>query len=120
MQSEEAWKEKIDEGLTLMTKNIKKLLDLSKKNNINIVIGVYPWPGQIIYENSGSAHIEYWKDFCDKHNIKFLNLFPVFIDYRKKGFSKNDIIKKFYIKNDVHFNRNGNQIIADEFLNSFF
>ncbi len=43
-----------------------------------------------------------------------------FIDYRKKGFSKNDIIKKFYIKNDVHFSRNGNQIIADEFLNSFF
>ena len=42
------------------------------------------------------------------------------LDYRKKGFSKNDIIKKFYIKNDAHFNRNGNQIIADEFLNSFF
>lgn len=30
--------------------------------------------------------------------------------------SSNDIIKKFYLKGDMHFNKAGNKIIADKIL----
>ena len=119
LQTEKAWKTKTDEGLSLMRKNIKKIISLSQKRDINIAIAIYPWPGQIIYDNSESLYVKYWEDFCYKHDIPFLNLFPDFLDFRKNGLSKNEIIKKFYIENDVHFNRNGNQIIADRFIDFF-
>ena len=53
-------------------------------------------------------HQNHWKDFSDKQNINFLNLYPYF-----EGSNKEETIIKNFILNDVHWNSRGTSIVYD-------
>ena len=62
---------------------------------------------------------EYLKSFSEKNNINFINFFPFFFS-KENSFDENlKIIKKYYIPFDVHFNKKGNELIANNFLNFY-
>ncbi|MBF91700.1 MAG: hypothetical protein CMP34_02705 [Rickettsiales bacterium] len=106
-------KEKILNGINKNLKELENLFTLLKKKNINLIIGVYPWPGQILYDNFDSYYTKIWRNFCENKCKYFVDTFPIFFENRQKIGSKKTI-DKFYIKNDVHHNKNGHYLIFKE------
>ncbi len=98
-----------------MLKNMSDLYKLLEKNNIKMSIAVYPWPQQIRYDKVNSEHVKMWEKFCKNKCENFINFFPFFFS-EKEQTSFLDVFKKYYFWNDVHFNKNGNKIIAKKLL----
>ena len=95
-------------------KKIKKvLIEISKLTNSNgneLYFLIYPWPAQLAYEESFS-----WENFVEQSckEVKcsgVINSFPSFLSYKRENkYWQKDL----YIKGDMHFNRMGNEILAD-------
>ena len=107
-------------GKPRMIKYMNKLAHLTKENSIDLTVVVYPWPSQIWYEDLKSIHVQIWQDWCDQNDIKLINLFPSFIEVNSSEEKKLDIISKYYVPYDLHFNKAGNKRIANEFLKLYF
>ena len=101
-----------------MIQTMTKLFELLKKNKIKLSLAVYPWPQQLQYDNRNSKHVKMWKNFCEGKCHKFINFFPYFFkEKEKKSFL--EVYKKYYFWNDVHFNAEGNKVIAQKLLKEF-
>jgi lysophospholipase L1-like esterase len=103
-----------------ITKYMDKLLQLTRNNNIKLTIAVYPWPYQVLNEDLNSLHVKIWKEWCRKNNVYFINYFPDFISKGLAHKEKIKIVKKYYIPSDVHFNKQGNKLLAKKFLKKYF
>jgi len=108
-----------DEGNEKNILYMNKLLNLLNQNNIKLTLAVYPWPSQIYYDDINSLHIRIWEDWCSKNKVDFINYFPLFFNLKLDNERKLDFLKKYFFPYDVHFNKNGNRFIADEFLKFF-
>ena len=107
-------KKDIKNGIKVIEKNFSIISNISKKNNSELYLVIYPWPetlefGQALFNWENFAH-----DLCDKNNCKkLINLFDDFRVVKKKYKNWRDLI---YINEDVHLKRYGNQIIADRII----
>ncbi len=107
-----------EEAYKLSLDIMKKLSDFLLKNDIKLSIAVYPWPGTLKNDKSENIHTKAWGDFCKNKCNKFYNLMPPFFEKLQEN-NLVDTINEYYIKDDVHFNKNGNKIIANNFLKEF-
>ena len=101
----------IDKSVAMM----EKLYELCKANGIKLSIAVYPWPGQILYDVEESRQVKIWRDFCDGKCANFYNSFPTFFGLIRSS-SKRAVIENNYFHGEMHFNENGNHLIAMDFL----
>ena len=101
-----------------MIKTMTKLSKLLEENKIKLSLAVYPWPQQLQNDNRNSIHVKMWKNFCEGRCYKFINFFPYFFNAKEKE-SFLEVYKKYYFWNDVHFNNEGNRIIAQKLLKEF-
>ena len=105
----------IKQSTDIAIKNMEKLSDLLKRNNIDLSVAVYPFPGTLKYDTPTNAHVKLWEKFCEKNCKSFYNLMYSFFD--EVVISNVDAVyRKFWIKDDVHFNEEGNKLIANNFL----
>lgn len=104
-----------DKGLALARENITRLCDLCKSRGIPVTIAVYPWPTQVRAGRLDSLQAVFWKRFAEENGTGFIDYFPYFIG---KG-GADALIEKHFIKGDVHWNRDGNRLVADVFLDRF-
>lgn len=105
----------VQKSIKKSMKLLEKTYDLLKKNNIELSVVIFPQPSQILYDKQESLHVEIFRNFCEKKCVEFVNLYPVFFKY-KNSLSDNEIIRKFYLKGDMHFNKEGNKIIAKKII----
>ncbi|MDA8791577.1 hypothetical protein N9M93_04450, partial [Candidatus Pelagibacter bacterium] len=91
---------------------IDKIIEITDKNETKATFVLYPWPGHIYQENINNRYNRHWTIFFNNKKIKLLNLNIQFFEFLKKNNSK-DIIFKYYIPGDVHFNENGHKFIFD-------
>ncbi len=91
---------------------------LLNENNIKMSLGIYPWPAQIVHDEENSKVVKIMSNFCLNKCEYFFNNFPDFFE-ELKIFDKASIVSKYYIKNDVHFNAEGNQKLFINFVNNF-
>jgi len=111
---EKSLKEVIDNSLEPM----EKLHQLLKKNNISMSIAVYPWPATLLHDKADNKQVKIWENFCEKRCKNFYNLMDPFFKIKKKiGFRK--LYFKYYIDGDIHLNKNGNQVLAKNFLMNY-
>jgi hypothetical protein len=82
-------------------------------------IAVYPWSTQLYFKDLESMQVKIWKNFSEENKVEFIDLFPLFLDAKDNQENIMNKIKKYYIPFDVHFNKEGNKIIADYFLKVF-
>ena len=101
----------IDKSIKLMD----NLYQILSDNNTSLSIGVYPWPGQLLYDSEDSIQVKIWKDFCKNKCNNFYNLFPVFFQYFEK-YGSDIAMKKLFISRDVHFNSNGMSLVSKNFI----
>ena len=104
----------IDKSVALL----EKIHALCIKNNIKLSIGVYPWPGQILYDTEESKQVKIWRDFCSGKCAHFYNSFPTLFKLAETR-SKKEVIGQYYFNGDMHFNEAGNELIARDFLKTY-
>ena len=106
----------------MMNKNLyymERIYNLLKTNNIELSIAVYPWPSQILWDKADNNHVRLWKNFCNDKCYMFLNNYENFF----KEVDRTDrwsVIERYYILNDVHYNSEGNRLIAENFIENFY
>ena len=112
-----------DLGVTgLIDKAVLEMTLLSKfleRNNIKLSLGVYPWPNQISEmarnKTDSNLQVDIWRNFCINKCEKFINIFPKYYNLIKKS-SVDEVYKNYFIKDDVHYNREGNRLIKEALL----
>jgi hypothetical protein len=108
------------DGVLIMKKYMDKLVELLKENNIKLTIAVYPYPSQVWYEDLHSRHVHVWEEWAIENDVNFINHFPDFVVIDQDNNKKLETLKKYYIPNDVHFNKEGNKVIANKFIQTYF
>jgi hypothetical protein len=103
-------------GIALGQENMLKLKALCDERNIKLTLSVHPWHHQIEKGEIRDEYVKAWENFAVEHNIPFLSFFPLFVN---NGEEPDVVIKKYYIKNDNHWNEFGHQKVAD-FLAGYF
>ena len=115
----EGYDEPVSKTQSEMINSMSMLYDLLEKNNIELSLAVYPWPQQLLNKDFNSKHVRMWKNFCVNKCKNFINYFPFFFEEVEKN-SFISVFKKYYFWNDVHFNEEGNKVIANKLIKDLF
>ena len=105
------WK---DKGLAKASTYLEKLFKMLNENHINSYLIIYPNPGQILL-NDENVHEKYWKKWTYDNNVNLVNLYKYF-----NKISKEEIIKKYFIPGDVHWNKKGHYFVFKSLENEIF
>ncbi|MEZ5082454.1 MAG: hypothetical protein R2750_03240 [Bacteroidales bacterium] len=97
------------EGLKLAKNNMQLLADLCTKYGIKLTVIIYPWPLHISKGLVDDIQVNFWREFCNTNQIRFIDLYPPFIN----GVHKETILKTCFIPGDVHWNQEGHKFMAD-------
>jgi lysophospholipase L1-like esterase len=103
------------EGVKRAENHMQKLADLCKEKNIKLTMVIYPWLDIIDKEE---RQVKIWTDFTAKNNISLINLFPVF-SQKVKETSLEKVNKIYFLEGDVHWNAEGNRLIAESIKKPF-
>ena len=105
------WNDEIEKNIYKSINVIKKIINLSKKNDIELVITGIPHFKQFTGEQSDAPH-EILRNIANKNSVHYFDLF----ENLKNNYQKNELAN-FYWKGDpTHFNKSGNKIWADLFF----
>ena len=106
----------LDKKVENQIKNMNELSLFLKRNNIRLSILIYPHQASIKYDKEESLYKKIWEDFCINKCFKFIDAYSIFFKELDNS-SKKDLMKKYFIPGDPHFNEEGNNMIFD-ILNS--
>jgi hypothetical protein len=96
-------------------KSVIQLMDLLDEKKIKYSVGVYPYPQSMFYDQVNSRHVKIWEEVCLRRCKNFFNNFPNFFNVSSK-IGPIETYYKYYIYRDTHFNENGHEMIAKNFL----
>ena len=65
--------------------------------------------------NNENINEIYWENWSKKNNVKLISLYKYF-----DGPDKKEIIKKYFINGDVHWNKKGNLLVAESIKKEIF
>ena len=105
------WEERTKKNIKFSVENLNKLKDFLRKKNIDFLVVLYPWSFEIDNEEIREKYLEFIIPLLNENEINNLSVY--------EGFLKGNIyesIGKNYLYNDIHFNKNGNQVIVNELL----
>jgi lysophospholipase L1-like esterase len=94
---------------------MERVAALLEKNNIKLSVGVYPWPAQLKFDQVNSLQVQLWKKFCETRCENFYDTFPAFFN-AVQTLGIDATIYKYYFQGDMHFNREGNALVAETIL----
>ena len=94
---------------------MRKLSKLLQKNEIDLSIVVYPWPGTLKNDIEENKYLKIWPDFCITNCKNFFNLIKPFFDLLENEKFSN-VYKKYYIYECHHFNEEGHKFFSESFL----
>ena len=108
----------VDGAVKKSVRIMTQLSDLTVKHGIKLSVGVYPWPGQLLYDGRDSRQVEVWREFCEKRCTHFYNSFPSFFEKVNK-YGAPGAIDRYFIKGDPHHNSSGTDIVSTDFLTEY-
>jgi len=104
-----------NKGMALCEQYMDQLYLLMRKNNIKMTIAVYPYPYQITKKDMDSKQVKFWKKFSKDRDIDFIDYFPHFI----RSSSSKEILEKYFIPGDCHWNAEGHKLVAKVYIDFF-
>jgi len=96
---------KIKAEMTLLAQELKKL-------GVPLTLVVYPWPQQVKAGTKPSRSETEWASWAKENEVQFISLFPVFVNQEPAE----QVIQKYYWKNDAHWNEEGHRMVAEALL----
>ena len=103
-------------GLARASEHMSLLADLLRQHDIGLTIAVYPWPTQIWHNDLNSPQVSHWQQWAKEHHSGFINYFDDLVSRDDAQAIRN--ISNYYIKGDMHFNHEGNKLIAQRLINA--
>ncbi len=100
----------LEEGISKVIKYLNVIKSLSEKNNFELIIVNYPSAVEVLKKSNfhESMHYKILYNWSKANNIEFIYTSN---NFSKLGTGLNDY-KENFIKCDIHWNKNGHQIIA--------
>lgn len=99
-----------DTALSSSQHYITCLKNLCDDNQMELSLSVHPWDIQISMQDTSDLWVESWREYCKRMDIKFLNLYPPFINPETSASLGYD----FFIPGDNHWNEKGHRIVAHQ------
>ena len=106
------YEELVEKGLARTKSEMTLLAQELKKLGVPLTLVVYPWPQQVKAGTRPSRCETEWSRWAQENNAQFISLFPVFVNQE----SAEQVIRKYYWKNDAHWNEEGHRLVADALL----
>ena len=107
-----------DSAIKISIENMQLLYELLSSHGIPLSVGVYPWPGQLLFDTVQSDHVKIWREFCKNRCKEFYNSYPSFFEY-KQQYGNDNAIKNLFIQDDVHHSAFGASKLAEDFFVSY-
>ena len=102
----------VQKGLDKIRAEMTRLaLDL-KARHVPMTLVVYPWPQQVKAGSKPSRGETELASWAKENEVQFISLFPVFVNQSPAE----EIIQKYYWKNDAHWNEEGHRLVAEALL----
>ena len=105
-------------GVSQMKKYMTNLAGLLKEHDQPLTIAIYPHPKEV-FGNPFESWVNIWTKWAHENDIDIINYFPDFIVIDQDNKEKLKTLKKYYITKDVHFNKEGNRVIANKFIQTY-
>ena len=85
------------------------------KRNIPLTVVVYPQLAQVVHDTADSREVELWRRWCEGKCKRFVSVFPQFYAARNAcpPSQPGCWYAKLFIFGDIHYNANGNALVAD-------
>ncbi|MCH7831919.1 MAG: SGNH/GDSL hydrolase family protein [Proteobacteria bacterium] len=90
------------------------LWSLLQDRGIPLVLAVYPWPDQLFNDPQAPRHQGFWRQWSEDRGVEFISLFPAFTEGKPR-----DVLQRYFIPYDHHWNAEGHQLVARIFLEQF-
>jgi len=94
------------DGMALAQYHMEQVVGLMRQHRIPVTVAVYAWPDQIRAGDRESLQKTAWQNFCTKHDLGFVQYFDDFVRDNPE-----EIIAKYFIPGDVHWNEQGHALI---------
>ena len=102
-------------GIEKVESGLKHLLREIERNNGKAFFIVYPWPNQMVYEDTHFDWSEFIQTICEAESCSgVIDLFPVMREYKQNH--PTNWYTDLYITGEYHFNAEGNRLIAEHVL----
>ena len=108
----------VSQAMERSLSKMEELWSLLDQHGIKLSVGVYPWPRQLKQDSENNHYVKRWKDFCEQKCFAFINASPDFFRL-KEELGLENTKQKYYLENNPHFNKNGNEVVF-EVLNREF
>ena len=106
------YEELVEKGLARTKSEMTLLAQELKKLGVPLTLVVYPWPQQVKAGTRPSRCETEWSRWAQENNAQFISLFPAFVNKEPAD----QVIAKYYWKNDAHWNEEGHRLVADALL----
>ena len=103
------WKNEGVNSINFAFENFNELKLFLDKKNIKLYIVIYPWPFELLDQYTSEKYLKYVENKFLENNITNIFIYEKF----KQGNVVENIFK-YYIPKDIHFNKEGNEILSDE------
>ena len=104
-------------GETKIKKRISEMLLISKENDIEFFLAIFPFADTLEYGQKEYNWESFAKSLCPSSNCKLINSFYDYGNYKKNN---KDWYKKLFFEGDEHFTELGHSILADKFTKQIF
>lgn len=99
-------------GLESAKNHMTQIASFLKQRRIKLTVVIYPWPQQIRAASRPSRAEKEWETWAKENSVQLINLFPLFVN----SSPPEEIISRYYLKNDSHWNDEGHRLVAETLL----
>ena len=85
-----------------------QIADISKKNNIEFYLIIYPWAETLEFGQKKFSWSEFAKEICSSRNCRLIDAIPDFQNYKNRNINWST---ELYFLNDEHFNEKGANLL---------
>jgi hypothetical protein len=96
-------------GLEINSANLDKIVQICRDWHCKVTLVVYPLPDQIAAHDRDSIQVRYWRDWCAKRDVRFINGFEPFFHE-----PADVVLRKYFIPGDVHYNEAGHRLLFEK------
>lgn len=102
----------VEQGLAKARQAMTEIAKFLRERNTQLTVVVYPWPQQVRIGKTESRGVTVWRDWAKQNGAGFIDLYP---DILQQG-SAGEVLVRYYVKNDAHWNEAGNRLVGEALL----